>query len=245
MVEQLDFLFPSFRANQPDENLLRIGSRFVPVRFIRNDAARRYILRLGEDGAARVTVPRRGSFRAARQFVERHLAWIEKQLQKRESQPAPSAAWTHGTEILFRGEKARLQAGVGGREIRFADQFVAVAGATGNLRPAIEQHLRKLAASELIPRTLQLAALHQLTVSRVVVRSQRSRWGSCSVRKTVSLNWRLIQTPGYVRDYIILHELMHLREMNHSRRFWREVEQVCPDYSRAEDWLKRHGSLLR
>jgi predicted metal-dependent hydrolase len=97
----------------------------------------------------------------------------------------------------------------------------------------------------LVRRTWELASLHKVMISRVTVRSQRSRWGSCSIKKTISLNWRLIQTPGFVADYIILHELMHLREMNHSRRFWRHVEQVCPDYARAEAWLKAHAGLLR
>jgi predicted metal-dependent hydrolase len=106
------------------------------------------------------------------------------------------------------------------------------------------KHLWQLAAAEFPPRVLELAAAHQLTVQRVTIRNQRSRWGSCSRRGTISLNWRLIQTPPYVRDYIILHELMHLRQMNHSARFWREVESVCPDYETAERWLKQHAALL-
>jgi predicted metal-dependent hydrolase len=89
------------------------------------------------------------------------------------------------------------------------------------------------------------AGQHQLQVNRITVRNQRSRWGSCSRRGTISLNWRLIQTPVFVQDYIILHELMHLREMNHSARYWREVANVCPDYPVAERWLKRHAALLR
>lgn len=80
---------------------------------------------------------------------------------------------------------------------------------------------------------------------RVIVRSQKSRWGSCSRRGTISLNWRLVQTPVYVRDYIILHELAHLRVMNHSKRFWNEVARLCPDYQKAEAWLKRNSELLR
>jgi predicted metal-dependent hydrolase len=90
-----------------------------------------------------------------------------------------------------------------------------------------------------------LAALHGLEISRITIRNQRSRWGSCSARRTISLNWRLIQTPGFVRDYIIVHELMHLREMNHSPRFWACVKQICPDYERAEGWLRQHNDLLR
>jgi predicted metal-dependent hydrolase len=82
-------------------------------------------------------------------------------------------------------------------------------------------------------------------VRRVTVRNQRSRWGSCSRRGTISLNWKLIQAPPFVRDYIILHELMHLRQMNHSARFWREVENVCPEYQVAGKWLKQNSGLLK
>jgi predicted metal-dependent hydrolase len=92
---------------------------------------------------------------------------------------------------------------------------------------------------------MALAAQHQLTVQRVAVRNQRSRWGSCSRRGTLSLNWRLIQTPPFVLDYIILHELMHLRQMNHSPRYWGEVKRVCPQYQTAERWLKEHSTLLK
>jgi predicted metal-dependent hydrolase len=91
---------------------------------------------------------------------------------------------------------------------------------------------------------LELAARHGLTVRRITVRSQKSRWGSCSRRGTISLNWRLVQAPGFVRDYLVLHELAHLREMNHSRRFWGEVARLCPDYREAERWLKQHSILL-
>jgi len=105
--------------------------------------------------------------------------------------------------------------------------------------------LHGLAARELPPRVLALAAQHDLTVHRVTVRNQRSRWGSCSRRGTISLNWRLVQTPETVRDYIILHELAHLRQMNHSSKFWAEVERFCPAYLEAEQWLKEHRNFLR
>jgi len=100
-----------------------------------------------------------------------------------------------------------------------------VTGPAADLRSAIERHLWRLAAKEMPLRVLEYDAVHQLPVRRITVRNQRSRWGSCSRRGTISLNWRLIQSPPFVRDYIILHELMHLREMNHSIRFWREVKR--------------------
>ena len=105
--------------------------------------------------------------------------------------------------------------------------------------------LRTLATRELPLRVMEHAVKHDINVSRVTVRNQKSRWGSCSRRGTVSLNWRLIQTPSFVRDYIILHELAHRRHMNHSNKFWPEVKRVCPDYLLAERWLKQNAKLLR
>jgi len=102
-----------------------------------------------------------------------------------------------------------------------------------------------MAWKELPGRVGELAAQHGLTVRRVAVRDQRSRWGSCSARGVVSLNWRLVQTPEFVRDYIIVHELMHLREMNHSSRFWKLVAEAFPQMEEAEKWLKAHSRLLR
>jgi predicted metal-dependent hydrolase len=93
-------------------------------------------------------------------------------------------------------------------------------------------------------RAWELAATVGVEVKQVTVRNQRSRWGSCSATGTISLNWRLVQTPDSVRDYIVYHELMHLREMNHSERFWARVEEVCPPWREAELWLKRNGSLV-
>jgi hypothetical protein len=93
-------------------------------------------------------------------------------------------------------------------------------------------------------RVWELAREHPSDVKQIVIRNQRSRWGSCSCNGTISLNWRLIQLPDHVRDYIIVHELMHLRELNHSPRFWREVEKACPDYRQAEEWLKRNSGQV-
>ena len=226
---------------------LSVGPQKLPLLMVRNPRARRYLLRLRPDGTARVTIPRGGSPAVARQFVERHAAWLERELQRLRVQPRKPAAWKIGTEILLRGDTIRIEAGPGGEAetVHFGGGSVRVPDPAADLRPAIEGHLRQLAARELPPRVLELAARHGLTVRRITVRSQKSRWGSCSRRGTISLNWRLIQTPAFVSDYICLHELMHLRQMNHSPRFWREMERVCPDYRKAERWLKEHSGLLR
>jgi len=93
---------------------------------------------------------------------------------------------------------------------------------------------------ELPARVNQLAIKHGLAVSRTSVRNQRSRWGSCSRGGHICLNWRLVTMPDWVRDYVIIHELMHLKRMDHSPRFWKLVASACPEFERARRYLRDH-----
>jgi predicted metal-dependent hydrolase len=224
---------------------LAVGSHFVTVVLVRNPRARRYILRVDSGGAVRVTLPVRGSQAEAWNFARRNTEWIHRRIEQYLAQPPRPVVWGYGTEILFRDDIFQLviRANQSSNTVEFADQRVNVS-LDADVRCSVEQHQWNLARRELTARTAQLATQHDLSVSRITIRNQRSRWGSCSRRGTISLNWRLIQAPAYVRDYIILHELMHLREHNHSDRFWKQVEAVCPDYEVAEKWLKQHRELL-
>lgn len=213
--------------------------------FVRSPRARRYILRLRPDGVVRVTIPSRGSRREAVAVIERHRDWLERQWRQRLATQQASRRWQHGTRIYYRGREVPLSVvpRPGGVEVRFDDQ-VLTAGDGDRVREAVEQHLRAVAARELEPRLRQLAARHGLEVRAVTIRDQRTRWGSCSRHGRISLNWRLVQMPPFVSDYILLHELMHLKQANHSRRFWREVARVCPAWREAEAWLRREGKRL-
>lgn len=215
----------------------------VPIVFRRNDRARRYLLRLRSDGIARVTIPRRGSLRQAQTFVDDHKAWLLQQFLKWQARPKLSREWGAGTEFFFRGEQVRLEMSQNGRFVVFAGERI-ILRAGKSIRKQVESHLLRIAQRELPGQAMTLARQHDCVVARVSVRNQSSRWGSCSVRGTISLNWRLIQMPPTVKDYIILHELMHTKEMNHSQRFWARVAQVCPDYETQERWLKANGLAL-
>ena len=107
--------------------------------------------------------------------------------------------------------------------------------------PAAENKLRARAKLELPARLLELAAENNLRVARVSVRNQRWRWGSCAPNGHICLNWRLVQMPPEIRDYVMIHELMHLKRMDHSPRFWRLVALACPNYQDARRWLREHG----
>lgn len=169
-----------------------------PLRVVRHRRARRYILRVLDDGTVRVTVPRGGSNREALRFAHSQQAWIE---DVRRRQPA---------------------------RVAHPD----------------EPRLRRQAREELPGQLLALAERHAITVARVSVRNQKARWGSCSHRGHITLNWRLVLVPDWVREYVMLHELMHRLELNHSRRFWRLVSNVCPRASEAREWLRTEGGRL-
>lgn len=170
--------------------------------FVRHRWARRYILRVLDDGRLRVTLPRWGSKKEAQAFVERSSAWIEKQLRKQRSHARSPAEAGCSKESLDR------------------------------------------AARELPEQLLALAATHGITVKRVSIRNQRTRWGACSARGSITLNWRLILAPAFVREYVMIHELMHRRELNHSKRFWKHVAAACPRYRDARTWLLTEGKRL-
>ena len=105
--------------------------------------------------------------------------------------------------------------------------------------------LRERAREELPARLLEIAAAHGLTVTGVSIRNQRTRWGSCGRDGKITLNWRLVLMPPLIRDYVLIHELMHLRRLDHSPTYWKLVAAACPEYREARQWLRIHGPALR
>ncbi|MGH9372409.1 MAG: M48 family metallopeptidase [Vicinamibacterales bacterium] len=231
---------------QPDLPFLR--SPVPPelsIDFVRARRARKYIIRIRPDGSLRVTIPRGGSRRDAEAFVAKHRSWAERERLRVVAQHAP-LEWHAGDTILFRGEPTslRLERDPRGPVLVLAGERVRVSEESTNLRPAAERALRQIATRDLVPRLHRLAAEHKLTVTRVTIRNQRSRWGSCSRDGAMALNFRLVQMPPAVCEYVLLHELMHLRQSDHSRRYWRLVEHVCPDFRDSERWLRLEGRSL-
>ncbi|MDO8541896.1 MAG: SprT family zinc-dependent metalloprotease [Opitutaceae bacterium] len=216
------------------------------VVFERSARARHYRLTLRRDGTAVATIPARGSEREAVRFVEQHREWLDRARERQRHRPRAAEVWTVGTHVLWRGEMHAVRIAAAGErpQVCLAADVFRVPRLDGDLRPTLEAHFARRARIELPARTWELSAITGVEVKHVTVRNQRSRWGSCSANGTISLNWRLVQTPEFVRDYIVYHELMHLREMNHSDRFWARVEEVCPGWREAERWIKRNGALV-
>jgi hypothetical protein len=229
-----------------DLDSIEIEAQRMPIHYRRHGRARNYVMRLQTNISVVVTIPRNGTKKFAREFVASRKSWLEKQWRILKARNVPPQILRPGMEILLHGLPVALEIGQRDArwELRFGPERTPLVNPEGNLRPALENHLHNLARTCLVHRVQELAARHSSKVRRIVVRNQKSRWGSCSYNGTISLNWRLIQLPEQVRDYIIVHELMHLRELNHSPRFWAEVAKACPDYQAAEEWLKQNSGRV-
>jgi predicted metal-dependent hydrolase len=145
------------------------------------------------------------------------------------------------------GSKREAAAFAERQRVWIADQRCRLAREREELRalePDESRALRLAAKRQLTVRLLELAQRFGLAVAKVSVRNQRWRWGSCSRDGHVCLNWRLVQMPAWVRDYVLVHELMHLKRMDHSPAFWKLVAAACPDYQQARGWLREHGHGL-
>ncbi|MGB9367920.1 MAG: SprT family zinc-dependent metalloprotease [Xanthobacteraceae bacterium] len=231
----------------PDPQLIEIAfdGATYPVELKRRANARRYTLRVhATDRTVVLTMPMRGSVREAKSFAERNGGWVAARL-KRLPEAVPLA---EGREVPLRGVPHRIvhRPTRGTVWIEAGDEMplLCVTGDRAHLARRVRDYLKREAKRDLEAASRRYAGELGVTVRRVAVRDQVSRWGSCTAAGVLSYSWRLILTPPYVLDYLAAHEVAHLVEMNHSRRFWRVVAAICPDWQRAKGWLTAHGNAL-
>jgi predicted metal-dependent hydrolase len=235
------------RPTEPSAITIAFEREVYLVRVRRHAKARRYTLRIHSVTREVVlTMPPRGSLKQASEFAQKHAAWIAARLER-----LPEAApFTHGTVVPLRGVDHRIahrreRRGTVWVENGAGDErLLCVAGAEPHIPRRVRDFLKREAKRDLEAASRQAAQALGVTIKRVSIRDQSSRWGSCSTTGVLSYSWRLILAPPFVLDYLVAHEVAHLIEMNHSRRFWQLVERICPPVTRAKAWLDAHGTEL-
>jgi predicted metal-dependent hydrolase len=189
-------------------------------------------------------VPVRTPPRLIEGFLERHRAWIErKRAEARRTGAPPEPFPPLAIELSACAERWRvhLAAGAGPVRVQAVGELLTVSGEAGNrgaLRLALRRWLQERARMVLGPTLDALARELGFCYERMVIRCQRTRWGSCSARGTISLNGCLLFLPPNVVRYLMIHELAHTRHMNHSERFWQCVGRYCPEYRRLDGALR-------
>ena len=220
-----------------------LGPRRVAYTVVRSRRARQIRLRSLCDGAIEVVVPPRVNLPPIEELLRSKQRWVERQLDRADALPP-----IRSNCIDYLGSEyavvVQRQPGKTGRICMERQQIRLEIPHDVPAIPIIESYLRQRARALLHERASAWAVEMQVQYRRLSVRDQRTRWGSCSVNGGLNFSWRLVMAPLPVLDYVVIHELMHLREMNHSQRFWDGVATFCPEYRQHRAWLKEHGGRL-
>lgn len=219
--------------------------RRVPLKLVVNPRARRVSVRIDPMRREAVaTAPHARHLKRAAQFASERAAWIASEL----SRLPQATALTPGAEIPLRGEPHRLLFERGRSRPRIekdhAPVLIVPAPDTALFAPRLLRFLKEEARSDLCQSVSRYSDLLKVKPSRIQVKELRSRWGSCSADGVLSFAWRIVMAPPFVLDYLAAHEVAHLKEMNHSRRFWALVRQCDPGFERGRDWLREQGWAL-
>lgn len=216
------------------------GNPEIAVTVRRSARARRLSLRISQlDGRVTLTLPRAVPEAEGRAFLRSKEAWLRRHL---ENQGAPVPVGL-GTRIPLEGALHEIVAGTG-RSVTRGDGVLCVPGDPDRVAARLQGYLRTLARDRLAAASDAYSAKLGKPYTRLTLRDTRSRWGSCTSDGGLMYSWRLILGHPEVLDYVAAHEVAHLRHMNHSDRFWAEVERLYGDWRAPRKWLRDHGNEL-
>ena len=230
--------------------LLKIDGRTVEISLRANPRARRFIVKVDPStGEVSVVAPSSRSLNHALDFARKEKDWIADRLAD-VPQPVPLAL---GAPIMFRGVehvvRLRERGSVAERGPVTIDRDVMppairVSGHPEHAPRRVLDWLKREARRRIEERAAEYAEMIGVKPKRITIRDTSSRWGSCSSTRCLSFSWRLILAPSFVLDYVVAHEVAHLRELNHEPRFWRLVDTIMPHGARAQAWLESNGAHL-
>jgi predicted metal-dependent hydrolase len=236
-----------FRRTDPSHLEIRHGSQSFRIALRRRPTARRMTLRVSSvTGEVVLTLPERVDLVVAKRFADGHGGWIASRLAR----VPERVAFVDGASLPVRGVVHRVaHRGIGGGATAAVidgagHPVIAVSGEAPHVPRRVREFLEREARRDLVEAVKRYTAAAGVPARKITVRDTKSRWGSCSARGCLSFSWRLILAPSFVLDYLAAHEVAHLVELNHSRRFWRLLHKLCPHTEEAERWLKRHGAEL-
>lgn len=238
--------------------MILVEDQNIPVEIVKRRGVRNINLRLDfSANSVKISAPYYVSDRQIMKFVEEKSDWIKKHFakhfHKRKTHRQPQFA--SGDKFLLQGQEydlvvrrkvsKRTQVVLKPLHIEIAiHEKLTEKEARETVKKALINFYKKIANLVVKERTEHFGKLYGFRYNNITIKTLKSRWGSCSREKNLNFNWRLIMTPTPVLDYVVVHEVCHLKQMNHSPRFWDLVEVQCPKHKQFKKWLREHGQLL-
>lgn len=202
-------------------------------------------IQIKDDGKLIVRAPLRLSKKNILSIVKKHQNWINTKQQEVIQRKKTLKKFSEGEEFLYLGKYYPLKI-VNDNEnlLTFDNNFYLSYYCLSNAKEVFSHWYKQNAEKIIKYRTEYYADINNLKYTKIKISNAKTRWGSCSYNGNISINWRLIMAPVEVLDYVIVHELVHLKIDNHSKDFWQNVEKIYPDYKKAKKWLKDNAHLL-
>jgi len=233
------------------ERKITVNGQTISYIIKRSTRAKHVRLEVGQETGLTVVIPSFYKLKHLPALLESKSNWIlgkltrYGQVQSLSDEKGPKS----GDTISYLGRnlevvKRQNRRNANSIKLERSRLVVAIGSASSRLNLILEQWYRMQAAKLIRERANKLSARLGLTYNRILIRGQKTRWGSCSYKGNLSFNWKLIMAPETVIDYVIIHELAHLKEMNHSKRFWELVAEHCPQWREHKKWLKDHETEL-
>jgi predicted metal-dependent hydrolase len=222
------------------ENQLSSAAHEILYTVRRSSRARRVRVNVHAHTGVEVVLPARAPERAAAAAVSELRPWIERRL--REAHDVLERVAARAGTVPYLGTSLELVPQAGRTRVHRSGDRLLVPG--GDYRPALERFYRRSARAEIAPRLDSASERAGSAYTALDIRAQRTRWASCSASGRMSFNWRLLLAPERVLEYVVWHEVCHLRILDHSPRFWRLLEHHWPSYREEREWLRRQGATL-
>lgn len=211
------------------------------IRVVNSLSARKLTIRIDEKERIPVlTIPKFCSRKKALTFVKNNHDWIVNMLAR----VPPKEVFNDGDDVWFMGEKYVIVHSEKLKGTRFEDSNLMVGGNNEFLHRRVCDFLKEQALKKLADMTIEKARMLGCKVRNITIKDTKTRWGSCSTLGNINYNWRVVMAPIYVVEYLVCHEVCHLKHPNHSKYFWSEMEKMCPDYANGRKWLKIKGKDL-
>lgn len=214
----------------------------------RSEKRRKLTITVERDRSVVVHAPTDVSDEKIREVVEAKRFWIFEKLnhgQKYSPPPPPGKELVNGEAALYLGRSYRIEVvDTDAPEIQFAQRFIIPRSYISRRKEVLRDWYKERAKEVILPRVRMFAARLGVDFKHARIVDNRYRWGSCTVKDNVNFNWRLIKAPMFVIDYVIIHELAHLMEPNHTPRFWNIISAQTPTMEKARAWLRENGQIL-
>jgi predicted metal-dependent hydrolase len=226
---------------------INTAKRLVEIDRLVRSRRKTIALIVHPDGRLEVRAPKLMTEQSIREFVDGHSDWIHKQQTRaRKYAPPPLKQFTDGETFLFLGQSYPLHI-VAHQRPALTFDGASFRLAKSALPKAKEYFARwyKVQAMEILSEQVKaIVARHGFTFQKIRISSARTRWGSCSSKGTLSFTWRLLMAPPEIVEYVVVHELVHTKIHNHSKKFWAGVAEILPEYKQCVVWLRKYGKGL-